>query len=338
MKTTAMLVAMLVLALPALALAQDAATTAANETDEAVVEDTGLEGGDNVEISESSTRPVLNALGVLGKGIAVSPDDPMDFMLVKLGLGAVKVTVDGEVRRAAIGVLVLDGVKYRLKSVSVADGQATGDIYDNGSQAGSFDVSSVMKEDVEVWAGEMELNGETYHLYILEGARRIRAQELGDKVADYCRNNPDDTNCRDRVESFCESSPEDSRCKAIFRKYCIAGNNMDDVRCREFVRGYCEENQELSECVTLGVKRARSYCDEHPNAALCGKIEDRLVNFCRNNPDNEGCVRAKELVKNRAQVLSRLNQHVTKTLAELRSTAAEGAPSLTNTALTSEEA
>jgi hypothetical protein len=309
MKKLAVLAALLVLAVPVIGLAQEDV-----ETDE-----TGLGGGEDVDISESTTTPVVSALGVLGKGIAVSLDDPMDFMLAKIGLGAVKVTIDGEVKRAAVGVLILDGVRYRLKGVSVVDGQATGDIYDSdGEQAGSIDLASVEKDDVEVWAGEMDLDGGSYHLYVIGGARKVRASELRDKVADYCRNNPDDTSCRDRVGEFCESNPNDARCKAIFRKYCIAGSNMDDIRCREYVRDYCSENANLSECVTQGISRARAFCEENPGSALCGKIDDRLVEFCRNNTDNSGCIMAKEVLQNRAQVLSRIRQLVRKEVSELQ--------------------
>jgi hypothetical protein len=310
MKTTAtLLAALLVMAMPFLVFAQGSGDGS---------DESGLGGGEDVDISESTTRPAVTALGVLGKGIAVSPDDPMDFMLAKVGLGAVKVTIEGDSKRTAIGVLILDGEKYRLKDVSVVDGQATGDIYKDDESVGSLDVASVEKEDVEVWAGEMDLDGDTYHLYIIEGVRRIRAPELREKVADYCRNNPDDTNCRDKVEEFCENNPNDERCKAIFRKYCIAGNNMDDMRCREYVKDYCSENQNLSECVTLGVSRARAFCENNPESVLCRKIDDRLVNFCQNNTDNEGCVRAKEVLKNRTQVLNRIRQVVRKEISELR--------------------
>jgi len=334
MKTTTILVALLVLALPVMAVAQNV-TVESSDEGAAVAIDTGLSGGENVDISVSTTRPVLHALGVLGKGIAVSPTDPMDFMLVKVGLGAVKVTINGEVKKAAIGVLKLDGEKYRLKSVSVVDGRATGDIYKNGSKVGDFDIASVMKDDIEVWAGTMNLDGQTYHLYVIEGARRIRAPELREKVAEYCRNNPDDTNCRDKVEEYCQNNPEDARCKALFRKYCIAGRNMDDVRCREFVKDYCKENQNLRECVTLGIKRAKRYCDNNPDAPVCRKLEDRLVNFCKNHPDNEGCVRAKELLKNRVQVLNRIKQYVTKELSDLRTKASTATPIFSRTRIVS---
>ncbi len=331
-RTAVLLTALLVLAMPFLVIAQDN-----GDSDGALTDETGLEGGEDVEVSESTTTPVVSALGVLGKGIAVSPSDPMDFMLAKIGLGSVRVTIDGEAKRAAIGVLILDGVKYRLKEVSVKDGQAAGDIYNDDEQVGSFDVASVEKEDIEVWAGEMDLDGDTYYLYIIEGVRKIRAPELRDKVADYCRNNPDDTNCRDKVEDFCENNPNDARCKAIFRKYCIAGRNMDDMRCREYVRDYCGENPSLRECVTMGIERARTFCENNPDSTLCGKIDDRLVDFCKDNPDNEGCVRAKEVLENRTQTLNRIRQFVTKKISDLRPVSAVNVPRLTNVDLVGSE-
>jgi hypothetical protein len=312
-----LLVALLVLALP-LAAAQDSGTAGISDS---VTDDNGLGGSEAVDVSASTTAPVLAALGVLGKGIAVSSSDPMDFFLVKIGLGAVRVTVAGQARTAAIGVLFADGTRYRLKSVSVVDGHATGDIYGNASGtealAGSFDISSVEKDGVEVWAGTMTLSGTVRSLYVIEGARQVRAQELGDKVADYCRNNPNDTNCGDKVGQFCQSNPDDARCKALFRSYCIAGRNMDDARCREYVSGYCTDNSTLKECVAYGVLRAKSYCESNPGSALCARIDDRLVGFCQSNPDNEGCIRAKEAINVSTQLANRLAQVVTKRLSSL---------------------
>jgi len=323
MKTAAILLALLVLALPALAFAQGSSESG----------QTGLEGGEDVDVSSSTTRPVIHALGLLGKGIASSPGDPMDFMLVKVGVGAVKVTIEGEEKRTALGVLKLDGDSYRLRDVSVVDGHATADIYSEDEKVGSIDVSSVLKDDVEVWAGELIINGDTYNLYIIGGARRIKADELRDKVSNYCQNNPNDTDCREKVGEFCQNNPEDARCKALFRKHCIAGNNMDDVRCREYVNDYCKDNPGLGECVTLEIRRARSYCEENSDSELCRRIDDRLVNYCRENPDNEGCIRAKEVLQNRSRVLSRLREYVTKNISELNASAIQAR--LVNTRLVS---
>jgi hypothetical protein len=155
-RTAILLTALLVLAIPAMAFAQEPTLISEVETEE-----TGLEGGEDVDISDSTTKPVMAAIGILGKGIAVSPSDPMDFMLVQVGIGAVRVTVDGNSRKAAIGIIKLDGDRYRLREVSVVDGEAKGKLYLNGSEVGSFDLASVEKDNVEVWAGKLELDGTT---------------------------------------------------------------------------------------------------------------------------------------------------------------------------------
>ncbi len=334
-RTAVLLTALLVLAIPAIVAAQE--LTDNNIVNTELTDDTGLAGTEDVEISSSVTTPVISALGVMGKGIAVSPGDPMDFMIAKIGIGAVKLTIDNKVKRVAIGVLILDDEKYRLKGVSVRDGQATGDIYKDGENVGSLDMASVEKGDIVVWAGTMELDGSTYHIYIMEGVRKIRAPELRDKVADYCRNNPDDTNCLNKVEDYCGNHPNDARCKAIFRKYCIAGKNMDDMRCREYVKDYCSENPNLSECVTMGIERANVFCVKNPDSSLCRKIDNRLVEFCGNNPDNEGCIRAKEIVMNRSQVLNRIRQYVTREISDLMPVDAVAVPVLTNIDVVSPE-
>jgi hypothetical protein len=332
-KTAILLIALLVLALPVIGFAQD---TSVN--DNTVTDDTGLGGGENVDIGKSTTKPEIAAIGILGMGISTNPSDPMDFMIVKMGVGAVRVTVDGEAKRAAVGVLRLDGEKYLLRGLSLVDGVAQGDIFDtDGNDMGSFEVTSVEKDDTEIWAGTMDFSGKTYHLYLMGGARRIRASELIEKVADYCRNNQNDTDCSGRVEQFCQNNPEDIRCKELFRKYCLAGNNLDDTRCREYVRGYCGDNSTLSECVTYEIKRSRAYCEENPDSEVCRKIDDKLVNYCMNNTDDEGCVRAKEILTNRTQTLNRIKQYVTKELSQVRSIITERVrPELANSKLTEE--
>ena len=175
----------------------------------------------------------VNAYVVLGRGIAANPDDPMDFMIVKIGIGKVR----SSTANMTIGVLKLDEELYRLRDVAVADGQATGNIYKDDAEVGSFDVASVMKGDTEIWAGTMTL-GTSYNLYIIEGVRPIKASELREKVVEYCNAN-EDANCADRLTNYCQNNPDDTRCRALYRAWCLRDDNMDDTRCRYEFRNWC---------------------------------------------------------------------------------------------------
>ncbi len=270
-----------------------------------------------------SARTVkVNALAILGKGIAASPDDPLDFMIAKFGVGRVEYTSSGEV--TTIGVLKLDEDRYRLKEVVVEEGKATGKIYTNSSEVGSFSLSSVMKGDTEVWAGTMELNEKTYNMYIIEGVRPIRASELKEKVVEYC-NSSDDANCADRLGNYCENNPDDERCRALFRAYCMKDDNMEDTRCREAFRNWCEDNPTNKHCVPFALQRSKSYCEENSDSGLCRKIATNVANFCEANSDNEGCARVKEIVQAQPQLLKKataIRARITNIKAVAASTAA----------------
>jgi hypothetical protein len=267
----------------------------------------------------------LRALVVLGKGIASNPGDPMDFMILKFGLGK---AAAGN-RTLTVGVLVADDQRYRLRDVVIEEGHATGNIYDNGTQVGSFDMSSVMKGDTEIWAGTLTLGGQSYNAYVIEGARKIRPAELRERVVEYCNNN-EDANCRERLQNYCENNPEDLRCRALFRAYCMKADNMDDTRCREAFRNYCAENSSDSKCVPFELNRSRSYCERESDSNLCKKIGDRVADFCTNNPDNEGCAVVKKLIQERPQLLQNI-QNLRDRISNLRTTAISNADGM-NTA------
>jgi len=263
----------------------------------------------------SAGRVKISSLIILGKGIAASQSDPMDFMIVKLGIGKVTTPNGTEL---STGILKTDDEKYRLRNIEIDDGHATGDIYGNGSKVGSFDVSSVMKGDTEIWAGTMDLNGKTYNTYVIEGARPVRPSELKDKVANYCKENPGDQNCK-KVANYCQNNPEDARCKALFRAYCLK-TNMEDTRCRQAFADWCKKNPTNKYCVSFELKRAKAYCEEHSDSVLCERIANRVVNFCKAHPDNDGCLRAKEVIENNPRLLQRAHK-IRSALSGLRTNA-----------------
>ena len=230
----------------------------------------------------------IKSLFLVGKGIAVSPSDPLDFKLASVGVASIETSASSVVDKVLkIGILRLDDEKYRVRNVTRTEGEISGSLYLNKSKVGEFKVSSVMKERTIVWAGTLSLNGKEYYLYILEGIRKIKPIELKDKISDYCKANRNDTNCRERIADYCQKNPDDSRCKEIFRNYCI--NNSEDIRCREYVRSYCEENPEKRVCRLLKLRLSAKFCEENPDSRYCLKLSKDLVDYCLKNPNTEKC-------------------------------------------------
>jgi hypothetical protein len=247
---------------------------------------------------------VLHKIYFLGRGIAVSPSDPLDFMMVKVGLGAAKPTTDTVLR---VGVMILDEQKYRIKEVSVANGSATGNLYLNGTQVGSFDVLSVMKGDAEVWAGTLTLDGTTYHLYILNAPRKVKPAELKDKVKDYCAENTDDVDCKEKVNDYCQDNPDAMKCKEVFRRYCQ--NNLDDSRCREFIFNYCKDRPMDATCRLFAVKRSAEFCDENPDSKICQTLDKAVGEKCEDTETGE-CKTFCEKYPNRCRLVKAISARV----------------------------
>jgi len=256
-------------------------------------------------VTTSAETVEIKSLSILGKGIAASPSDPLDFMIVKFGLGKVVASVsDTEV---LTGVVKFDDQKYRVKNVVIGDGSATGDIYDGDTQVGSFELTSIMKDYTEVWAGTTELNGNTYHTYIIEGKRVIKAKELKEKVVDYCDKNEDD-NCKDRLDNYCETNPEDSRCKGLFRAYCMKDDNMEDTRCRHEFRDFCEENPTNDHCIPFALQRSQSYCEDHSDSGLCKTIAEKVTNMCEGDAESDGCGKVREMIEENPKLLEKATE------------------------------
>jgi len=219
--------------------------------------------------AQNQTRSRIHTLGAFGNGLAISEDDPMDFELIRVGMAAVKVESANENKTVKVGVLHFADEKYRLKDVVIGNGSVTANIYLNNTQVGSISLDSYPKDDKELWAGTMTLNGKTYNVYLIQGKRVVKAVEKAEKAFEYCRNNPDrckalmqavgknvicdpvtDGNCRERIRTFCEGNPEDARCKALRLAQC--GINLEDAECRAEIRGVCSNNATENACQRLG--------------------------------------------------------------------------------------
>ncbi len=276
--------ALLVLAIPALSLAED----------------------DNLGGQTTSATPVIDTLGFLGKGIASLPSDPTNFKIVKVGVAKMTVVINNTETKVTVGILFLDDEKFKVRNVVIGNGSATGDIYRNDTQAGSISVKSIIKGDTEVWAGTLTLDGTLYNVHILQAQRAIKKAELKEKIRDYCN---ETGNCSGAIESFCESNPTDTRCLALFKAFCIRKNNMDDSRCRDFMVGWCKGAPEDTNCRLYAIEQSAKYCSEHPKTATCMAIQKKLLNFCETDSGNEKCTefcknnpdKCKNVVRNLAE-------------------------------------
>ena len=171
----------------------------------------------------------IHKMGALGNGLAISQGDSMSFELLKIGIAAVKFG-DEDTAGIKAGILYFGEEKYRLKDVVIENGSASANIYDeDDEQVGTISLDSYPKGDKEIWAGEMELNGEDYNAYVIQARRAVKAMEKANHAFEYCKNNPEkckaamkavgqivcdpetDENCRNRIRTYCEGNPEDSR-------------------------------------------------------------------------------------------------------------------------------
>lgn len=262
-------------------------------------------------------KPTLKVLGFIGKGIAISTSNPMDFKIAKGGIGIFAVKHGAIETDYRVGILFLDDEKYKLRDVVIEDGKTSGKVFNvNNTEVGSFNLESVEKENVEVWAGTIEISGETRYLYLVAVPRSIKPLELKAKIVRYCKNHPEDQRCSEEVADFCQKNPTNEKCKEIFKKYCA--EHMYDARCRHFMASYCKIHPEIEDCRLFTVNRARRFCEKHPESAVCVKIKLELVKFCMKNPNHKRCreycaehpEKCQQVIKSIAEFCTKYPKHV----------------------------
>ncbi len=225
-------------------------------------------------------KPEITKIGAVGKGIAVSTSDPLDFKMVRLGLVEVQVNFSGQIINRQTGLIWLEDEKYLLKNASIQQSAVSADVYLNNTLVGNINLVLVARNDTDVWVGKLVLNGKEYNVYLLEGNRGFEKQEMKQKIKQACSDDDEnctqiakgignrfcekvnDTSCREKIAEFCEQNPNDQRCQAIMRGYCA--NNTEDTRCRLMLKQVCKNNPADSRCL--------NYCQENPE--LC-KIQIR---------------------------------------------------------------
>ncbi|MCM8760893.1 MAG: hypothetical protein NC933_01975 [Candidatus Omnitrophica bacterium] len=56
--------------------------------------------------SQGLLKPVITSVGVLGRGIAISEDNPRDFKIIKVGIVRLRVSLEGEEQELAAGKML----------------------------------------------------------------------------------------------------------------------------------------------------------------------------------------------------------------------------------------
>jgi hypothetical protein len=232
----------------------------------------GLVAAEEIGQQRAGIKPEITRIGVLGKGIAISTADPLDFKMVKIGLIEVRVELDNKTITAERGLLWLDENKYQLRNASISNSSVAADVYLNDSYIGSLTLALVPRNDTDVWAGKLAMDGKEYNVYILEGKRGFLKHEFKQKVKEACKEGDEDCrqiakgignrfcekvedpSCREKIAEFCEQNPDDQRCQAIMMSYC--SNNTDDLRCRGIIKEVCKRFPNDERCW--------KYCRENP--------------------------------------------------------------------------
>lgn len=219
----------------------------------------------------AAAKPVLIAVG---RGIAVSPDDSMDFHLLKFGVGRVAVKVNQTRADKVLGTISIDDNLYKLFNIEMpSDSEVSGEVYSReGEQVGSFFLTKTQKPlpagNAEiVWVGTLEESGKTYYMYIHgQLAQPVKALKAAG----------------DKIEEFCTAHKTDARCVALAKN----------------VAAFCLKNPKLAECAKP-IKKVADYCKNNPDKDECAKLGGKIVSFCKDNPTDARC---KNVVKKVAEI------------------------------------
>jgi|GEM_PF-2512300 len=152
-------------------------------------------------------RAQVHHIFFAGRGIAVNPEDKLDFKYIRVITGRVLVppnniseasstSPDLEVTCVNItagrqrcytlvraGIIYLDNERYTLRNIDVDDETATASIYKNQTEVGSIAVMKVSKMNTTIWVGTLTIDGATYYAYILGLPHRLQIKERGEERA-----------------------------------------------------------------------------------------------------------------------------------------------------------
>ncbi|MEM3737894.1 MAG: hypothetical protein QXQ88_00905 [archaeon] len=214
----------------------------------------------------------IKSIPLAAFGIAVNPDDKLDFYAVRV-IGAKVGLATGE---AKLGVIFLDEKKYFLKNVEYSNLTFTAEIYDKqtGSAVGSFLVSRFEKNFAVFWVGELTLNGKEYYLYLYKFHVPLKIYDPELTAFKYCENSTS-VECetlksiapQHNIKAFCEENKDDVRCKAVVAAYCLT--NLEDESCKARLKEYC-----------IKFKNDTKLCGELPSPQPVK--EEQCISQCKN--------------------------------------------------------
>jgi hypothetical protein len=141
--------------------------------------------------SAMPTKAKIYQLFFAGAGIAVNPDDKLDFKYIRIIGGRVLVPANNvseessnsaDLERKCInttagkercftfvraGLIYLDKERYTLRKIDFDNDSATAGIYQNGTEVGSITLVKVVKMDKKMWVGTLTINNTNYYAYII---------------------------------------------------------------------------------------------------------------------------------------------------------------------------
>lgn len=222
----------------------------------------------------------INKLHVIGEGLLINKADMTDFSFLKIGIATVDVVTGNETLEQVKGIMKIDNETYRLNVTNLTSSYFAADVYYNTTNVGSMTLSSTLKNNRVVWVGDASINSEDFKVYILEAERNFNAEEIKDKVKEYCNNHP--VMCKGIGSNYCDKLT-DLSCKEKIVNWCL--NNTDDTRCKALALNTTlsegeQQNQELQqqerqlENVTRESVQSK-FCENHP--IICSRPAVRKV-------------------------------------------------------------
>jgi len=162
---------------------------------------TSLAAAQDVEVSK---------IYFLGKGFAIDPSNSLNVLELKLAAAEVKILGEAQ----GIGVLVLEGAKFKLSGVTFSEGTLDAVLSGPAGETGSIKCTRVTKGELDLGICSLNVGGTAYTAYVLEAKRSFKAEEKPADTKDYCSKNADDKRCRDYYKDYCKQNPSASECQS----------------------------------------------------------------------------------------------------------------------------
>jgi len=192
------------------------------------------------DVSDRPSKPMIDVMHVMGKGIAVNPINLNDFTTLSIVVGSIAMP-NGSIWIK--GIMKSGTNKYWISNIIINDGKLSADIL-NANKVDLGNLNLDKKDGTSIWYGVASIDGRNWQIYLLESNRGFSKDELAEKARTYCKENPNDANCnslagytckdnllecKNKVLIFCREHEDDPRCEALLDRYCDLFPR--DVRC-----------------------------------------------------------------------------------------------------------